>query len=319
MLLPMQKDGGVAVNCRKCGSKSVHSLAMFRCSYATTLRKAATWSLVAIAIFTAACGRRPPAANQANATGVVDGDASTPDPEAVSFATSDGWNLHGDLRLRSTRDGIGVVFIHQLSSNRGEWAAFAQQVAGPRLRPGIQGTISTLAIDLRGHGESTQGPEGTTRWQSFGNDRGQWVGLEQDVAAAVDYLRQRAATTKIILVGSSIGSTAAALFAARRGVSVVSIAMLSPGLTYRGIDLLPPLRTFVQQTPGRVFAAAAGGDNTSADCLDQLERGFANSDAGTTFELVRFAGSSAHGVTMGAQGEHPELWSQLDRWIRSHN
>ena len=91
------------------------------------------------------------------------------------------------------------------------------------------------------------------------------------------------------------------------------------GRNYRGIDLLPPLRAFTLRSHGRVFAAAAGGDSASADCLDQLERGIANGDAGTTFELVRFAGSSAHGVTMGAQGEHPELWTQLDRWIRSHN
>jgi pimeloyl-ACP methyl ester carboxylesterase len=256
------------------------------------------------------CPRRPPAVNN---NAVVPDDVVVIDPEEVTFATSDGWTLHADLRLRATRNGLGVVFVHQLSSNRGEWAAFAAQVSGPARALATSG-ISTLTVDLRGHGQSTQSPQGTVRWESFGNDRAQWMGLEQDVAAAVDYLRQRAATTRIAIVGSSIGSTAAALYGARPGVPVVSLALLSPGSAYRGIDLLAPLRTFATQTHGRVFAAAAAGDLTSADCVNVLERQL-QGDAGAALRVVRFDNSSAHGVTMGAQGEHPELWTQLQQWL----
>lgn len=277
--------------------------------------------LVTLAIALIGCERRPPSSNGSlGVTAGANADVVVVDPEAVTFGTADGWTLHGDLRLRGERNNIGVVFVHQLSSNRGEWTTFARQIAGPPRGASSAGTISTLAIDLRGHGDSTQGPEGPTRWQSFGNDRARWIGLEHDVAAAVDYLRQRASTTRIIVVGSSIGSTAATLFAARQGVPVMGLAMLSPGLSYRGIDLLPPLRAFVEQTHGKVWMAASGGDTASAQCVTQVERMLNNADAGTpSLTVWLYATSSAHGVSMGAEGEQPQLWTQLEQWIRSQS
>ncbi len=211
-----------------------------------------------------------------------------------------------------------MVLVHQLSSNRGEWAAFAAQLAAKPTWQTPAGTITTLALDLRGHGESTSGPDGTARWQSFGNDRARWMGLENDVAAAVDYVRQRAGTTRIVIVGSSIGGTAATLYAARTGAPVVGLALLSPGTAYRGIELGAPLAQFVRGR-GSVLMVTAAGDTYSADSVRDLQSALARgSDGGLpSVEVERYDNARAHGVSLGAQGVHPELWTRVERWVRT--
>lgn len=273
-----------------------------------------------VALGALGCRTRPQTAeaNTARSANPEAADVVRPDPELVQFVTRDGWTLAGDLRLRRA-GGTAVVFVHQLSSNRGEWAEFAQRVAGtPPGLSGASGTITTLSIDLRGHGESTQSPSGRRTWNSFGNDRAEWVNCERDVEAAVDYVRQRARTTKIILVGSSIGGTVATLYSARVGAPIRGLALLSPGLSYRGIDLLPPLIAASDHGVS-VYAVSAAGDRYSADTLRELEaRMTAPRDAGTAGASVvrRIENSSAHGVSMG-QAPNESMWVQLKAWIDS--
>jgi pimeloyl-ACP methyl ester carboxylesterase len=69
-------------------------------------------------------------------------------------------------------------------STRSEWAPLLDRLhAHPAL--------STLALDLRGHGASTAGPDGTTlSYATF--DAAAWAGTAQDVLAAVAYVRSSA-------------------------------------------------------------------------------------------------------------------------------
>lgn len=262
-----------------------------------------------------ACDRPPTqrASGSRSGEGEEARDAAAPDPELVRFTTSDGWQIVGDLRVRR-RAGLAVVLVHQLSSNRGEWAAFASQISGAQSGRN-EGTISSLAIDLRGHGESITAPDGLTRWQSFGNNRSRWVTLEYDVAAAVDFVRQRVGTTRIVLVASSIGGTAAALYAARAGAPVAGIVMISPGIEYRGIDVVAPLREFLGRR-GRLLLITAAGDTYSADSTRDIEAGL-RGDAGSSVEVERYDNASAHGVSLGAQGVHPEMWARIERFVRA--
>jgi pimeloyl-ACP methyl ester carboxylesterase len=264
-----------------------------------------------------ACSQRGGSTNDGGARGsnVEQPDATAPDPELVRFATADGWTIVGDLRLRRRR-GAAVLFVHQLSSNRGEWARFASRVAGPaedsdrgRSRP------STLAVDLRGHGESTANGDGTLRWTAFGNDRARWMGLEHDVAAAVDYLRQRVGTTQIVIVASGIGATAASLYAARSGAPVVGLVLISPASEARGIQLAPPLLQALRARK-RVLLIAASGDTSAADTVRDVQQQASGDDGGgLLLEVERYDNASAHGVTLGAEGVHPEMWARIERFI----
>jgi pimeloyl-ACP methyl ester carboxylesterase len=238
------------------------------------------------------------------------------DPELVRFTTADGWQIVGDLRVRQPRS-LGVVFVHQLGSNRGEWARFAGRVAGSPLWLDSPGRFTTLAFDLRGHGESTTSADGTARWQSFGNDRARWISLEHDVAAAVDLVRQRALTTRIVIVASGIGATAAALYAARPGAPVAGLVLISPTMDARGINLVAPLTQYVRaQRP--VLLVTASGDSASSDCVRDVQQAMSSADAGVGSDLLeveRYDNASAHGVAIGAEGVHPELWARIDRFF----
>jgi pimeloyl-ACP methyl ester carboxylesterase len=265
-------------------------------------------SLVAMS----ACDPRSIRARGRGATEQDPQDAAAPDPEVVRISTSDGWLLVGDVRVRA-RGGLAVVFVHQLASNRGEWHEFSSRLAAAPAGQANPGTITTLSIDLRGHGESVASPEGPMRWTSFANSRARWMGLEHDVAAAVDYVRQRAGTTNIVVVGSSIGATAAALYAARAGAPVTGLVLISPGLEYRGIDLVAPLQTYVGRG-GRVLLITAAGDTYSADTVRALQTRI-TTDADTV-QTERYENASAHGVSLGAQGIHPEMWTTIERFIK---
>jgi uncharacterized protein len=84
-----------------------------------------------------------------------------------------------------------VLFVHGYLMNRAELAPIAAQLWG-------QGASSML-IDLRCHGKSG-GKMCTLGFRE-----------REDVAAALRYVRQRAPGRKVVVVGSSMGSAAAAL------------------------------------------------------------------------------------------------------------
>lgn len=231
-------------------------------------------------------------------------DAARIPTERVVIRTVDGWSLVGDFSPGSST--TAVLLVHQLSSNRHEWGPLLARLGA------APSPTSTLAIDLRGHGESTTGPEGPTHWPSFGNDRDRWAGLEHDIEAGVNYLRQRLPAAEVIIVGSSIGSTAAIRYAARDW-RVGRIVALSPGLDYRGLRILESAMEWLN-TGRPLLALAAQGDTPSAEAVRELSR----LDAGRNLvTAVIYENTAAHGVAMGAPGVHPEMWERIDQWLRA--
>lgn len=240
-------------------------------------------------------------------------DAAPPDPEEVRFSSADGWQIVGDLRARPT-GRLATIFVHQLSSNRGEWARYASTLSGPPPWRASPGTVSTLAIDLRGHGGSTQSPDGEARWQSFGNDRARWMGLEHDIAAAVDFMRQRTGATRVVIVASGLGATAASLYAARENAPVAGLVLLSPTLDARGIRIAEPVEAFLAHN-GRVLMVTATGDTQSADCVRDVQQRLGTTASASRMDVERYDNTSAHGVPLGAEGVHPELWPRVTRFV----
>jgi pimeloyl-ACP methyl ester carboxylesterase len=255
----------------------------------------------------------------------------------VTITTRDGWTLIGELTRGAPTHP--VLLVHQLSSSRREWTPLLQRLHNDP-------PLTTLAIDLRGHGESTQGPDGATRWESFGIDSSRWAGIVRDVDAAVRYLHEQFPEMRgVIAVGSSIGSTAVL----REGAddpSVMAVGLLSPGLDYRGLDTVVPLTHFIAMHRP-VLAIAAEGDTASAEAVRRFdsianppapspaapgtmdggagpanvpEAGAASTGDGGRASLLTstiFSGTGAHGVSIGAAGVHPEMWAQLEGWIRN--
>ena len=129
----------------------------------------------------------------------------------VDLLTSDGVPIKGDYYRPAAENAPGVVLVHGSDRERSAWQLFARQL--------MEQGFATLAIDLRGHGES-------------GGEAGD-VNTTEDVLAAVDFLRAQAevAPENIVLIGGNDGSWWA-LDAASKQPDIRAVALLTPGISY---------------------------------------------------------------------------------------
>lgn len=222
--------------------------------------------------------------------------APLPPPVEMSFRTVDGVTIHGTLYPAPERTAPAVVLVHQLGSSRAEWAGLIEAL---RAEP----PISVLAIDLRGHGESTEGPNGALSYGSF--DTAAWEALEHDVRGAVAHLRSEESMllpSRVALVGSSIGATAVIRTAAQDPRLDV-LAVLSPGRAYHGVDAI---LAAVDMGPRSFLALASRGE---LDCVETSE-----ALARITGGRAELYDGQAHGVAMLA--EHDERTALLATFVR---
>ena len=133
----------------------------------------------------------------------------------VSFPSSDGVTIAGEFYETSTRPAAGVVLVHMLSRSRGDWDGLPDRIR--------DAGITALAIDLRGHGQSSGSPQ-------------ELQAMIQDVRAAAQWLaaRPNVRGDQIAIVGASLGASLA-LLAAVELPQVRAIGLISPSLDYRGL------------------------------------------------------------------------------------
>ena len=149
--------------------------------------------------------------------------------QRVSFRTDDGVTISAAWYEPSFRPGPAVVLVHMLGRSRRDWDSFASRLAGAG--------IGALAIDLRGHGDSTYGGGAA--------DGSGYASMVKDVAAARRYLGTRSDVrpSQIGILGASIGANLAVLHAAA-DPGVASLALLSPSLDYRGLRIEAAVRKY---------------------------------------------------------------------------
>lgn len=123
------------------------------------------------------------------------------DPNRVTIPTSDGISLAGTWRpIPGVPKAPAVLLIHDFSRERREWDVLAHDFL-------VHG-LATLAIDLRGHGESTrkQGGETVRPSPRFLRDP---RSFPRDTKAALDWLRER--SPAVGAIGLSTGANLAVL------------------------------------------------------------------------------------------------------------
>ena len=140
------------------------------------------------------------------------------DMQTEHFVTKDGLTIAGDYYEGANTSG--VLLLHMMPADRTSWQQFAAKLQGIGFH--------ALAIDLRGHGESSGGP---TVYQQFSDAQHQQSLL--DIESAMEFLRAKS-VGKIHIGGASIGANLALWYAAEHG-EIASVMLLSPGLDYHGI------------------------------------------------------------------------------------
>ena len=224
--------------------------------------------------------------------------------ERVEIRPPDGTILVGNYLPTPATGTYTVVLLHGLASTKAEWGPMADalRTAG----------CGMLAMDLRGHGESTQGFNQTLDYRYFLRGGQDWARMVADVSVVVDWLEQNGVPRRRIVVGGASLGANVALIAFSRDPVLAAAILLSPGLDYAGVTT----EAAAAAAKGRRLAfAASPGDRyafMSAERLADLSDG--------RFFRVRGAG---HGVqmfsankTVGRQDEgRPPLQQRLVRWL----
>jgi pimeloyl-ACP methyl ester carboxylesterase len=203
--------------------------------------------------------------------------------QRVSFRTDDGLTLAATWYEPSSRPAPAVIFIHMLQRSRHDWDQVATQMAAE----GIGG----LALDLRGHGESPGSPQ-------------DYAGMVQDVRAARRFLSSRADVMRIGIAGASIGASLAAL-ASADDPSVVSLALLSPSLDYRGLRLDAAVKKYGARP---MLLVASDDDGYATRSVRELHK------AGAGVRQVVVLSHAGHGTAM--LGSDADLGRRLLEWFR---
>ena len=177
-------------------------------------------------------------------------------PTPVALTTSDGKTLQASVGVPAKGAVNGVVFVHGTGRTREDWHVVADKL----YRQGLL----VLTVDLRGHGANITGTPPTLTGA-------EWTAMESDVAAAVAELRKRGAQ-KVAIVGAEVGANLA-LVAASDDPTISSVALLSPGLDYKGIITGEAAKRY---GPRPIFYAASQDDAyglRSATALNSVATG----------------------------------------------
>lgn len=179
--------------------------------------------------------------------------------DEIFLTTEDNLKIAGDL-YSVENPVLWLVLIHMMPATKESYKELAEKLQGLN--------YESLAIDLRGHGQSDGGPNS---YQNFASEEHQ-AGIK-DLKAAVDFLikKRSAEKSKIVFIGASIGANLALEYIVKNSefsaedkcVSGIKTAiLLSAGLNYHGIkaeqlvkQLKPEQKIFFvsAQDDGNVF------------------------------------------------------------------
>lgn len=226
--------------------------------------------------------------------------SNTNDSGQVEFETSDGVTIVGSLELAAgVEKSPACLLVHMLGSDRSSYTEFQQKL--------LNAGISSLAIDMRGHGDSTAG--GSLNYRDFSAE--EWEAVKNDIKAGMDFLRDLDSIDRahIGIVGASISANLAVVAASEENRDAVEntascLVLLSPGINYHEVRPLQFARD-LGHIP--VYIASAEEDAQSYRGSQGL------SQAAREGELFSFPGSD-HGTDLF--DIHMNFMDDLVAWLK---
>lgn len=199
-------------------------------------------------------------------------------PRRVTFRAADGATLSGAYYEPSRRPAPGILLLHMLRRSHTDWDTAAAQLS--------DAGFAVLSLDFRS-----------------GDDL---AALANDVRAAKSFLRERPEVigTDLGIAGASIGANLAIVDAAD-DPGVMSLALLSPGLDYKGLRTEAAMKKYGGRS---ALLIGSTGDPYSARSIRQLIT------LGPGAREVRFTEVPAHGTVLLSRD--PGLVGALVDWFK---
>ncbi len=194
--------------------------------------------------------------------------AEPPDPITVDVPGAAGLTLKGTFYGAVPNAAPGVLLLHMYDQTRADWDELAKLLQDVG--------IASLAIDLRGHGQTGGGED--------------WQLAPLDVAAALEWLAARddVDAERLGAVGASIGANLTMVLGSS-DTRVDAIGLLSPGFDYFRVEIGGLILAYGDRP---ALFAASEGDGYSADTVRAMD----SQAIGPTVLLV-YPGA-AHGTDM---------------------
>lgn len=179
-----------------------------------------------------------------------------------------------------------VILVHMLNKNKESWNDFASKLQ--------ENGISTIAIDLRGHGNS----DGD--WEDFSEK--DFNNMVLDVKAAKKFLEEQG-FAEFYVIGASIGANTALRYAASDS-SIKRVILLSPSENYRGVTTLDILNDY----KGKLMIVTGTQDEQSYSGSLNLDAAF-NGEK----ELLVYD-TSSHGTNL--LEDYPDLNDKIIEFLK---
>lgn len=184
--------------------------------------------------------------------------------EKITIKTLDGISIVG-LWNKPAGARTAVLLLHMMPATKESW--------DPLVKALSKAGVASLAIDLRGHGESTSqetppsGPDHRELdYQTFTDTQHQASRL--DVDAALNFLKTRGFTESAIRVaGASIGANLT-VDCLDRYAGIPRGVLLSPGMDYRGMKCEQAVRGL--DGGQKIWIVAGKGDEYSAHSSEKM-------------------------------------------------
>ncbi|MEK9154941.1 MAG: alpha/beta fold hydrolase [Patescibacteria group bacterium] len=200
--------------------------------------------------------------------------------EKIIFTAKDGVKIAADLYFADNPRGW-IIMVHMMPETKESYSDLALEFQSLG--------YESLAIDLRGHGESDGGLNG---FLNFSDEEHQKSIL--DLEGAVEWLKNKGAKPeKIYFIGASIGANLSLQYLAEHHEFKKAI-LLSPGLDYRGIKTEPLVKHL--KAGQEVFFASAKDDiRSGGNNADMNEKLFDFAPVGVKKEIKIYE-TGGHGT-----------------------
>ena len=205
--------------------------------------------------------------------------------QTVSLTTSDESQLQATAQ--TANGNRGVILVHDENQTASNWAGTAQLIHARG--------ITTLNLDLRGHGESRH-----TSTDDL--NESDYQAMHLDIMAAVSWMTEHG-VEQITCLGSGLGANLC-VQAASRVQEIARVALLSPGFNYQGVTSAAAARELGERPMMIVYS--------NEDAYSERTSTYIAEHASGAVSLVTRTGLG-HGIRM--LGRDPSLELMLVDWI----
>lgn len=212
--------------------------------------------------------------------------------QKINIKTEDNIELSALLWNRGAF--ASVLLMHMMPATKESWVPLADKLANSG--------FNVLAIDFRGHGESTGGD-----YKTFTAEQHQEY--YEDLEASIKYLKDFFPHTEIYLGGASIGANMTIKYMAKHH-SIAKGFALSAGLDYYGVRAIDDIKNLNEDQKILLVGSRDDSRQSGSNCGEMAEQLYDEGE-GVKEKIVYDTGG--HGTDMWE--EHPGLIDELIKFI----